>query len=70
MQGYPINWGMNKGDTRILFHPLYIKYNNSNFDDITLADVQTDLGLIMATAESAPIAAFLCWLIRIKQLLV
>jgi hypothetical protein len=69
MQGFPINWGMHKGDTRILFHPLYIKYNNSNFDDITLTDVQTDLGLVMATAESAPIAAFLSWLIRTKQLL-
>ena len=69
MQGFPINWGMHKGDTRILFHPLYIKYNNSNFDDITLTDVQTDLGLVMATAESAAIASYLSWLIRTKQLL-
>lgn len=69
MQGYPINWGMNKNDTRILYHPLYIKYNNSNFVDITLADVQTDLGLVMATAESAAIASYLSWLIRTKNLL-
>ena len=69
MQGFPINWGMHKGDTRILFHPLYIKYNNSNFDDITLTDVQTDLGLVMATAESTPICAYLSWLIRTKNLL-
>ena len=69
MKGYPINWGMNKGDTRILFHPLYIKYNNSNFDDITLTDVQTDLGLVMATAESSAIVAYLSSIIRVKQLL-
>jgi hypothetical protein len=70
MKGYPINFGMAKGDTRILYHPLYIKYNNSNFDDIVLSDVQDDLGLVMATAESAVIAAYLSWLIRTKKLLV
>ena len=70
MQGYPINWSMNKGDTRILFHPLYIKYNNQSFADITLSELHTDLGNIMATAESATIAAYLSWLVRVKLLLV
>jgi len=69
MQGTPINWGMYKGDTRILFHPLYIKYNNNNFDDIDIDEVKTNLGLVMATAESSAIASYLSWLIRTKNLL-
>jgi len=65
--GYPINWALTT--EKILQHPLYIKYSNSTFDNITLTDVKDDLGGVLATQESAEICAYLSWLIRTKLLL-
>ena len=65
MKGYPIGWG---ADPVIQFEPLYLKYSSSAIGDITKADVIADLNKVIATGESAPICAYLTWLIRLKQL--
>ena len=66
MKGYPINWG---ADPVIQFHPLYLKYASSAFADIDKSAVVADLGKVLATAETAPVCAYLAWLIRIKDIL-
>jgi len=67
--GYEINWHTNKGNSNLFKHELYIKYNNLDFANINIFDVQTDLNGIIATAESAEICAYLSWLIRTLNLL-
>ena len=65
MKGYPINWG---NDPVIQFEPLYLKYASSAIGDIDKSAVIADLNKVIATAESAPICAYLAWLIRLKDL--
>jgi len=65
--GYPINWAL--PSAVLLEHPLYIKYSNSTFENISLTAVKSDLNGVMATRESAEVCAYLSWLIRTKQLL-
>ena len=69
MQGYPINFGASTGNTRLMEHPLYIKYSNSTFGAITVNDVKTDLAGVLATAETAEIVFYLSSLLRVKALL-
>lgn len=66
--GYPINWADPK-DAGFRLHPLYVKYSSSAFSDILASDVKTDLNKVIATADSAPICAYLSWLLRTKELL-
>jgi len=66
--GWPINWAMGSGAFNIKMHPLYVKYNSKQFGDIVLSDVKTDLDGCLATSEGASIVAYLCWLIRCKNL--
>lgn len=68
MVGYDINFNANLGNA-VLKHPLYQKYNMKTFDAITLSDVKSDLGNVLATQGSQAICAYLAWLIRIKNLL-
>ena len=68
MVGYDINWSAGTNE-KVLAHPLYEKYASSNFGDIVLATVKTDLGNVMATTGSTAICSYLAWLIRIKNLL-
>jgi len=65
MKGYPINWG---ADPSIQFDPLYLKYASSAIGDIDKASVIADLNKVIAYAQSAPICAYLAWLIRLKEL--
>ena len=67
--GYPINWDASVGNTRLMQNPLYVKYNSKTFGDIVVSDVKTDLGGVIATADSAEICAYLSWLLRTKALL-
>jgi len=69
VNGYPINWATDMGNTRLTQNPLYIKYASSRFADFTANDVKTDLGNVIATAQSAEICAYLSWLLRTKALL-
>ena len=67
--GYEINWHASTGNRRLMENPLYVKYSNSTFANITAAQVKTDLNGVLATAESAEICAYLSWLLRTLDLL-
>jgi hypothetical protein len=68
MTGFDINWNA-PTSSKVVHHPLYQKYNMTNFDTITLTEVKADLGTVLATQGSAAICSYLAWLIRIKNLL-
>jgi len=67
--GYPINWAVAPGNRMLLQNPLYVKYSNSTFADISAAAVKADLNGVLATQESAEICAYLSWLLRTLALL-
>ena len=67
--GYEINWNTNKGNTALFNHPLYIKYNSQVLGAIDAGPVKADLRLVMATADSAEVCAYLAWLLRIIALI-
>lgn len=69
MTGYEINFNTYAGNSRLFTHPLYIRYNSMIFADISKTEVQGYLNLVMATASSAEICAYLSWLIRTLNLL-
>ena len=56
------------GASVLMQNPLYVKYSNTTFGNIQVADVKTDLNGVLATAESAEICAYLSWLIRTLDL--
>ena len=64
MTGYQINWNVPKGNQALFNHPLYIKYASSPFEAMDLNQVKADLRGVMATADSAPVCAYLSWVIR------
>ena len=68
MTGFDINWNA-PASSKVVHHPLYQKYNMTNFDTITLTEVKADLGTVLATQGSAGICSFLCWILRVKALL-
>ena len=68
MSGFEINFNTGVND-RVTKHPLYQKYNMKTFDAITLSEVKTDLGNVLATQGSQAICAYLSWVIRTKNLL-
>jgi len=67
--GFEINWHASTGNRRLMENPLYVKYSNSTFANITEAQVKADLNRVLATAESAEICAYLSWLLRTLALL-
>jgi len=67
--GFEINWHASTGNRRLMENPLYVKYSNSTFSNITEAQVKADLNGVLATAESAEICAYLSWLLRTLALL-
>lgn len=67
--GYEINFSAPVG-AKLLQHPLYQKYaNQPSLASFTKAEVQTDLAACQMDAASAPVIAYLSWLIRCKELL-
>ena len=68
--GSPINWGVPPG-SKVLLHPIYAKYSVLSFSAIAsgVAGVKGDLGLALASNESAEVVAYLEWLIRTAGLL-
>ena len=68
MAGSPINWAMPAG-ARLATHPLYIKYSSTQFQLINAVTLKADLGLVMATADSSGIVAYLSWLLRVIELI-
>jgi len=68
--GYEINFSAPVG-AKVLQHPLYQKYaNQPALGSLDLAEVQADLAGCQMDAASAPIVAYLSWLIRCLQLVV
>ena len=67
--GYEINWNASTGNRKLMENPLYVKYSNSTFANISEAAVKADLNGVLATAESAEICAYLSWLLRTLDLL-
>ena len=67
--GFEINWHASTGNRRLMENPLYVKYSNCTFANITEAQVKADLNGVLATAESAEICAYLSWLLRTLALL-
>ena len=65
--GYDINWHVHAGEP-ILRHPLYEKYRLKSLDDIVVTDVKTDLKNCNMDRDSSAVVAYLCWLIRCKEL--
>ena len=68
VNGYPINWALPSG-SKLQQHPLYTKYSSTNFQLINAVTLKADLGLVMATAGSAEIVAYLSWLLRVIELI-
>ena len=68
MSGFDINWTAS-ASSMVARHPLYLKYNMSNFDSINVTEVKADLGNVLATTGSAAICSYLSWLLRVKALL-
>jgi len=67
--GFPINWAASTGNRSLMSNPLYVKYSNSTFANITAEQVKADLAGVLATAETAEICAYLSWLLRTLALL-
>ena len=66
MAGYPLNFGVNAGNS-VLQHPLYLKYNTKTLKDINenKATLRVDILAIMATNDNMPIIWYLTSLYRI-----
>jgi len=64
---YEINFHVKPND-EILSHPLYRKYSSLAIGTIILPQLQADLGGIIASNESTPVANYLSWLIRTLKL--
>lgn len=68
MSGFDINWNA-PVTSKVTKHPLYLKYNMTNFDTLLVTEIKADLGTVLATQGSAGICSYLCWLLRVKALL-
>ena len=49
-------------------HPLYLKHAGTAFDSLDPIAIKTDIGAALASNESAPVIAYLCWLLRVIAL--
>ncbi|MEE2647785.1 MAG: hypothetical protein VYC27_01665 [Candidatus Thermoplasmatota archaeon] len=65
--GYEINWHTYP-NAPVLRHPLYEKYRLKTLANIDLTAVKADLNGVMMDVDSAPVVAYLSWLIRCKEL--
>jgi len=68
MSGFDINWNA-PVTSKVTKHPLYLKYNMTNFDTLNITEIKADLGTVLATQKSAGICSYLCWLLRVKALI-
>jgi len=66
--GWDINWFVDSNSTRILTAPQFQKYSVLTFSAMNPADVKADLAACRGDRESAPVAAYLSYLVRVLQL--
>lgn len=69
MVGYEINFNAPVGDP-LMTHPVYLRYSSQAIGDIDAAAVKSDLNGVVADRASAPVVAYLSWLLRVKALTV
>ena len=69
MVGYEINFNAPVGDP-LMTHPLYLRYSSQAVGDIDVAAVKADLNSVLADRASAPVVAYLSWLLRVRALTV
>ena len=62
--GYEINW--HSTHPSVKNHPLYQKWSAKSLGQIIVAKatLATDMGTVLANADSAPILSYLSWLAR------
>jgi hypothetical protein len=63
-----INWRVT-GGSRVLLHPIYLKYSVQTYETIDAGAVKTDIKAALASNDSADLVAFLVSLLRVKALL-
>ena len=66
--GYEINWTASSGDP-VLDHPFYQKFSYEVIGTIDENEIKGAIGSALANRDSAAIVSYLCWLLRVKQLL-
>ena len=68
--GYEINWSAAEHDA-ILSTEQYIKYSQKSFNDLNPLQlaIKADIGSAIASNESAEVINYLCWLIRVVNLI-
>lgn len=66
--GYDINWHVQKGDA-VLKSEQYIKYSQKTFNDLNplLLAIKGDIGMAIASNESADVINYLMWLVRVVE---
>lgn len=69
MVGFDINFSAGPNDP-LLGHPTYQKWAAVPFSSVDVTAVKDDLKAAYADAASAPVVAYLSWLLRVKALLV
>ena len=62
-----INWSVPPGDP-VLQHPLYQKFASQTIGNLDATAVKQVLQGALADNESAPVVAYLSWLLRVLQL--
>ena len=66
MVGFPEYFHVPDG-SKILKHPLYLKYNITNLGDINYDNVKADLAKVMATNDNMGIIWYLSSLIEVRN---
>ena len=66
--GWEINWHANAGD-EVLDHPYYQQFSYGAIGALDENEIKTAIASALASRDSAAIVSYLCWLLRVKQLL-
>lgn len=65
---WDINWNVSAGDP-VLTHPIYLRFSTTPLQGIERTSVVDTLNAALASNEASGVIAYLCWLLRIKDLL-
>ena len=65
---YDINWHVNAGNA-VLSSPQYQLYSQKTFQAININEVKASVKQALASNESAEVINYLCWLMRVFDLL-
>jgi hypothetical protein len=65
---WDINWHVAAGDP-VLTHPTYLRFSTTPLQGIERTAVVDTLNAALASNEASGVIAYLCWLLRVKDLL-